>query len=31
MLAFIPSIAFIVAAYIIQYGVRLQDEADHTL
>ena len=27
----IPSIAFIVAAYIIQYGVHLQDEADHTL
>ena len=27
----IPSIAFIVAAYIIHYGVSLQDEADHTL
>lgn len=27
----IPSIAFIVAAYIIQYGVHLQDEVDHTL
>lgn len=27
----IPSIAFIVAAYIIHYGVRLQDEVDHTL
>ena len=27
----IPSIAFIVAAYIIHYGVHLQDEADHTL
>lgn len=26
----IPSIAFIVAAYIIHYGVHLQDEADHT-
>lgn len=28
---FIPSIAFIVAAYIIHYGVHLQDEVDHTL
>ena len=27
----IPGIAFIVAAYIINYGVHLQDEADHTL
>ena len=27
----IPSIAFLVAAYIINYGVHLQDEADHTL
>lgn len=27
----IPSIAFIVAAYIIHYGVHLQDEVDHTL
>lgn len=27
----IPSIAFIVAAYIIRYGVHLQDEVDHTL
>lgn len=27
----IPSIAFIVAAYIIHYGIRLQDEVDHTL
>ncbi|MDR2568897.1 MAG: DUF2975 domain-containing protein [Oscillospiraceae bacterium] len=27
----IPYIAFIVAAYIIHYGVHLQDEADHTL
>ena len=27
----IPSIAFFVAAYIISYGVHLQDEADHTL
>ena len=27
----IPSIAFIVAAYIIHYGVGLQDEVDHTL
>ena len=26
-----PNIAFIVAAYIIHYGVHLQDEADHTL
>lgn len=29
--ALIPSIAFIVAAYIIHYGVHLQDEVDHTL
>lgn len=29
--ALIPSIAFIVAAYIIRYGVHLQDEVDHTL
>lgn len=27
----IPGIAFIVAAYIIRYGVHLQDEVDHTL
>ena len=27
----IPSIAFIVAAYIFHYGVHLQDEVDHTL
>lgn len=27
----IPSIAFIVAAYIIHYGINLQDEVDHTL
>lgn len=27
----IPSIAFLVAAYIIHYGVHLQDEVDHTL
>ena len=27
----IPSIAFIVAAYILHYGVYLQDEVDHTL
>ena len=27
----IPSIAFIVAAYIIHYGVHLQDKVDHTL
>lgn len=27
----IPSIAFIVASYIIHYGVHLQDEVDHTL
>lgn len=27
----IPGIAFLVAAYIIRYGVHLQDEADHTL
>lgn len=27
----LPSIAFIVAAYIIHYGVHLQDEVDHTL
>lgn len=26
-----PSLAFIVAAYIINYGVRLKDEVDHTL
>ncbi len=26
-----PSIGFIVAAYIIHYGVHLQDEVDHTL
>ena len=29
--ALIPSIAFIVAAYIIHYGIHLQDEVDHTL
>lgn len=27
----IPSVAFIVAAYIIHYGIHLQDEVDHTL
>ena len=27
----VPNIAFIVAAYIIHYGVHLQDEVDHTL
>ena len=27
----IPSIAFLVAAYIIHYGIHLQDEVDHTL
>ncbi len=27
----VPSTAFIVAAYIIHYGVHLQDEVDHTL
>ncbi len=27
----IPGVAFLVAAYIIRYGVHLQDEADHTL
>lgn len=27
----IPSMAFFVAAYIINYGVHLQDEVDHTL
>lgn len=27
----IPSIAFIVAAYILHYGIHLQDEVDHTL
>lgn len=27
----IPSVAFIVAAYIIDYGIHLQDEVDHTL
>lgn len=27
----IPSIAFIVAAYILRYGAALQDEVDHTL
>lgn len=27
----IPNIAFIVAAYIIHYGIHLQDEVDHTL
>lgn len=27
----IPSIAFIVAAYILRYGIHLQDEVDHTL
>lgn len=27
----IPGIAFLVAAYIIHYGIRLQDEVDHTL
>ena len=26
-----PSIAFLVAAYIIHYGIELQDEVDHTL
>jgi len=28
---FIPSIVFIVAAYIIHHGIHLQDEVDHTL
>lgn len=27
----IPGIAFLIAAYIIHYGISLQDEADHTL
>jgi len=27
----IPNVAFIIAAYIIRYGVNLQDEVDHTL
>lgn len=27
----VPGVAFIVAAYIIRYGVHLQDEVDHTL
>lgn len=27
----VPSVAFLVAAYIINYGIHLQDEADHTL
>ena len=27
----IPSIGFLVAAYIIHYGIHLQDEVDHTL
>lgn len=27
----LPSIAFLVAAYIIHYGIHLQDEVDHTL
>lgn len=27
----VPSMAFLVAAYIIHYGVHLQDEVDHTL
>lgn len=27
----VPNIAFIVAAYIIHYGIQLQDEVDHTL
>lgn len=27
----IPNIAFLVAAYIIHYGIHLQDEVDHTL
>lgn len=31
MTTLFPSIAFIVAAYIIHYGIHLQDEADHTL
>ena len=29
--ALIPGVAFLVAAYIIHYGVHLQDEVDHTL
>ena len=29
--ALVPSIAFFVAAYIIHYGISLQDEVDHTL
>ena len=27
----VPSIAVLVAAYILHYGVHLQDEVDHTL
>ncbi len=27
----LPSLGFLVAAYIIHYGVNLQDEVDHTL
>lgn len=27
----VPGVAFLVAAYIIHYGVQLQDEVDHTL
>lgn len=27
----VPSVAFLIAAYIINYGIHLQDEADHTL
>ena len=27
----VPSVAFLVAAYIIHYGIHLQDEVDHTL
>lgn len=27
----IPGVAFIVAAYIIRYGIHLQDEVDHTI
>ena len=29
--AIVPSVAFILAAYIIHYGIHLQDEVDHTL
>ena len=29
--ALFPGVAFVVAAYILHYGVSLQDEVDHTL